>query len=181
MIFPVVDIFIPWVELKWSWLNFVVTWLKIFKPNHSTKKLSQMVLSQVTGNLCCPVNTRFYRKVFWPAGNTTFTREHLQHLNSAMLRASVLDKLAHFIWTHPLQSVQYTQSINPECFRHFRAMQVSLFFINIKSRNLTNCRNTTFGCVPISQKNITVKQSVCETKPWIDKMKYERNYLTGLW
>ena len=33
-----------------SWLNFVVTWLKIFKPNDSTKKLSQMVLSQVTGN-----------------------------------------------------------------------------------------------------------------------------------
>ena len=48
MIFPGVDIFIP--ELKWSWPNFVVTWLKIFKPNVSTKKLSQMVLSQVTGN-----------------------------------------------------------------------------------------------------------------------------------
>ena len=31
-------------------LLFVVTWLKIFKPNDSTKKLSQMVLSQVTGN-----------------------------------------------------------------------------------------------------------------------------------
>ena len=31
--------------------EFVVTWLKIFKPNDSTKKLSQMVLSQVTGNL----------------------------------------------------------------------------------------------------------------------------------
>ena len=28
----------------------MVTWLKIFKPNVSTKKLSQMVLSQVTGN-----------------------------------------------------------------------------------------------------------------------------------
>ena len=28
----------------------MVTWLKIFKPNDSTKKLSQMVLSQVTGN-----------------------------------------------------------------------------------------------------------------------------------
>ena len=38
------------LELEWSWLNFVVTWLKIFKPNDSTKKLSQMVLSQVTGN-----------------------------------------------------------------------------------------------------------------------------------
>ena len=37
-------------ELQWFWLNFVVTWLKIFKPNDSTKKLSQMVLSQVTGN-----------------------------------------------------------------------------------------------------------------------------------
>ena len=36
--------------MEWSWLNFVVTWLKIFKPNDSTKKLSQMVLSQVTGN-----------------------------------------------------------------------------------------------------------------------------------
>ena len=39
------------LELEWSWLNFVVTWLEIFKPNDSTKKLSQMVLSQVTGNL----------------------------------------------------------------------------------------------------------------------------------
>ena len=28
----------------------MVTWLKIFKSNDSTKKLSQMVLSQVTGN-----------------------------------------------------------------------------------------------------------------------------------
>ena len=28
----------------------MVTWLKIFRPNDSTKKLSQMVLSQVTGN-----------------------------------------------------------------------------------------------------------------------------------
>ena len=49
MIFPGVDIFL-FLELEWSWLNFVVTWLKIFKPNDSTKKLSQMVLSQVTGN-----------------------------------------------------------------------------------------------------------------------------------
>ena len=38
------------LQLEWSWLNFVVTWLKIFKPNDSTKKRSQMVLSQVTGN-----------------------------------------------------------------------------------------------------------------------------------
>ena len=38
------------LELEWSWLNFVVTWPKIFKPNDSTKKLSQMVLSQVIGN-----------------------------------------------------------------------------------------------------------------------------------
>ena len=37
-------------KLEWSWLNFVITWLKIFKPNDSTKKLSQMVLGQVTGN-----------------------------------------------------------------------------------------------------------------------------------
>ena len=29
----------------------MVTWPKIFKPNDSTKKLSQMVLSQVTGDL----------------------------------------------------------------------------------------------------------------------------------
>ena len=28
----------------------MVTWLKIFKPNDSTKKLGQVVLSQVTGN-----------------------------------------------------------------------------------------------------------------------------------
>ena len=28
----------------------MVTWLKIFKPNDSTEKLGQMVLSQVTGN-----------------------------------------------------------------------------------------------------------------------------------
>ena len=28
----------------------MVTWLKIFEPNVSTKKLCQMVLSQVTGN-----------------------------------------------------------------------------------------------------------------------------------
>ena len=54
-----------------------------------------------------------------------FTKEHLQHLNSARLRASVFDKLAHFIRTHPLQSLQFTQSINPEGFRHFRALQVS--------------------------------------------------------
>ena len=33
----------------------MVTWLKIFKPNDSTKKLSQMVLSQVTGNLLSEV------------------------------------------------------------------------------------------------------------------------------
>ena len=45
------------LELEWSWLNFVVTWLKIFKPNDSTKKLSQMVLSQVTGNLQEPYQT----------------------------------------------------------------------------------------------------------------------------
>ena len=38
------------LELEWSWLNFLVTWPKIFKPNDSTEKLSQMVLSQVTGN-----------------------------------------------------------------------------------------------------------------------------------
>ena len=38
------------LELEWSWLNFVVTWLKYLRPNDSTKKLSQMVLSQVTGN-----------------------------------------------------------------------------------------------------------------------------------
>ena len=43
------------LELEWSWLNFVVTWLKIFKPNDSTKKLSQMVLSQVTGNPYVPI------------------------------------------------------------------------------------------------------------------------------
>ena len=48
MIFPGVDIFI--FELEWSWLKFVVTWLKIFKPSDSRKKLGQMVLSQVTGN-----------------------------------------------------------------------------------------------------------------------------------
>ena len=34
------------LELEWSWPNFVVTWLKLFKPNDSTKKLSQMVLCQ---------------------------------------------------------------------------------------------------------------------------------------
>ena len=28
----------------------MVTWIKIFKPHDSAKKLSQMVLSQVTGN-----------------------------------------------------------------------------------------------------------------------------------
>ena len=38
------------LELEWNWLDFVVTWLKLFKPNDSTKKLSQMVLIQVTGN-----------------------------------------------------------------------------------------------------------------------------------
>ena len=39
------------LELECSWLNFVVTWLcQIFKPNDSTKKLGQMVSSQVTGN-----------------------------------------------------------------------------------------------------------------------------------
>ena len=48
MIFPGVDIL--FLELEWSWLNFVVTWHKIFKPNDSMKQLSQMVLSQVTGN-----------------------------------------------------------------------------------------------------------------------------------
>ena len=48
MIFPGVDIFI--FELEWSWPNFVVTWLKIFKASDSRKKSSQMVLSQVTGN-----------------------------------------------------------------------------------------------------------------------------------
>ena len=47
MIFSLTFLFL---ELEWSWLNFVVTWLKIFEPNDSTKKLSQMVLSQVTGN-----------------------------------------------------------------------------------------------------------------------------------
>ena len=46
---PVADV-TSFLELEWSWLNFVVTWLEIFKPNDSTKKLSQMVLSQVTGN-----------------------------------------------------------------------------------------------------------------------------------
>ena len=36
----------------------MVTWLKIFKPNDSTKKLSQVVLNQVTGNpLCNPGTT----------------------------------------------------------------------------------------------------------------------------
>ena len=40
----------PHYDISGSWLNFVVTWLTIFKPNDSTKKLSQMVLSQVTGN-----------------------------------------------------------------------------------------------------------------------------------
>ena len=31
IIFPGVDSL--FLELEWSWLNFVVTWLKIFKPN----------------------------------------------------------------------------------------------------------------------------------------------------
>ena len=34
----------------------MVTWPKIFQPNDSTKKLSQMVLSQVTGNLALEVH-----------------------------------------------------------------------------------------------------------------------------
>ena len=38
-------------EFEWSWLNFVVTWLKISKPNDSTKKLGQMTSSQVTCDL----------------------------------------------------------------------------------------------------------------------------------
>ena len=37
-------------ELEWSWLLFVVT-ARSFKPNDSTKKLSQMTISQVTCNL----------------------------------------------------------------------------------------------------------------------------------
>ena len=82
-----------------------------------------------------------------------FTKEHLLHSNSARLRASVLDKLAHFMWTHLLQSLQFFQSINPEGFRHFGALQVSLFFITTQPPNQTNCRNTTFGCTPISPKN----------------------------
>ena len=49
MIFPGVDTYL-FLELEWSWPNFVVTWLKIFKPNDSTKKLGQIILSQVTGN-----------------------------------------------------------------------------------------------------------------------------------
>ena len=101
------------------------------------------------------------------------TKEHLLHLNSAKFRASVLDKLVHFIWTHPLQRLQFIQSINPEGFKYFKTLQVSLFFITTQPRNLTNCRNTTIGCVPVSPKKITtVKQSVYRTKPWIDKMKY---------
>ena len=47
---PLWELSYLFLELEWSWLNFVVTWLKIFKPNDSTKKLSQMVSSQVTGN-----------------------------------------------------------------------------------------------------------------------------------
>ena len=59
-----------------------------------------------------------------------------------------------------------SQSINPEAFRHFRALQVLLFFITTQLRYLINCRNITFGCVPISQKTITtaLKESVYETK-----------------
>ena len=51
------------LELEWSWPNFVVTSLKIFKPNDSTKKLSQMVLSQVTGNplIFDPVPSTYFR------------------------------------------------------------------------------------------------------------------------
>ena len=80
-----------------------------------------------------------------------FTKEHLPHLNSARLRASVFDKLAHFISTLTLQRVQFTQCINPDGFRPVRALQVSLFFITTQPRNLTNCRNTTFPCLPFRQ------------------------------
>ena len=107
-----------------------------------------------------------------------FPNEQLQRLNLARLRASVFDKLAHFIWTHPLQSLQFAQFINPEGFRHFRALQVSLFFIPTQPRSLTNCRNTTFGCwlpggVPISPKRNNQHSSEAisvRKKPLIDKI-----------
>ena len=93
-----------------------------------------------------------------------FTKEHLLHLKSARFRTSVLDILAHFIWTHPLQRLQFIQSINPEGFSHFGALQVSLFFITTQPQYLTNCRNTTFGCVPI---NLPEKQSQQWSNPYI--------------
>ena len=58
-----------------------------------------------------------------------FTAKHLAHLNSERLRASVRVRLAHFVWTHPLQRLQLTQSIKPVGLRHLGALQVSLFFI----------------------------------------------------
>ena len=60
----------------------MVTWLKIFKPSDSTKKLSQMVLSQVTGNLQKYEQHLLQR--YW--------ENQSDHKNCELLSASLLSK-----------------------------------------------------------------------------------------
>ena len=61
MMIPGIDIFIPGFGMELA--QFCGHWLKIFRPNDSTKTLSQMVLSQVTGNRRRPFGDKKIEKV----------------------------------------------------------------------------------------------------------------------
>ena len=79
-------------ELEWSWLNFVVTWLKIFRPNDSTKKLSQ-----VTGNQNSLVFTRSVSSnmLHVPEARTQVSRQSLKYRGTVLLNHLLKTKLLH--------------------------------------------------------------------------------------
>ena len=106
-----------------------------------------------------------------------FTKEHLQHLNSARHQACVFDKLAHFIWT------QLLQAYNLPSLSTLRASDTSercrLRFSSSQSNQLQEYH--IWVCANLPKKTITtaVKQSVYEKNLEYTKLKLNGTITLG--
>ena len=82
----------------------MVTWLKIFEPNDSTKKLSQEVLIQVTSNrsqtrfIIEKLRTRKEEQSFWYRTPATANRiaTAVDFFNAAKLKARIINYMWHY-------------------------------------------------------------------------------------